>query len=521
MNRVSQLPAIEILANGMSLGGQHSQFLAGVRVMQCLSLPTLCELTLLSGSAASLDLQQLSAGKALRITVEDGALLFDGEITATHHQYGTAGRHETRIRAYDRLHRLRKRQRVQTFADMTVFEIATQLLDGLPITVADFSDELRWPRIVQWQESDLAFLTRIAARIGRRFYLHDGVLHFVALDNEADGVPLVFGESLRDVNIATNPESLCGRLAIHAWDPWHAAADDVHVDAPSYERNIEFGFDQSVGEIGQRLLADRVHQHANALASIAQAEFDRRAAATVQISGTAHGDAALRPGVNIALGGVAEAFEGRYGVGAATHTIDREQGYRTEIDTRLPDVVAEPHTTITTVGEVIDVDDPEGLARVRISLPTFDGIETDWLQVMTTGAGVGKGIIALPDVADRVLVLLPREDPAQAIVLGGLYGAVQPPDSGVQDGSIKRFTFVTPGGQRLCLDDEHNSIVMQTEAGNRVALTPGKVSLKDSRGSTMEMTRQHVRLHANCALDIEAPGNAIRIRGASVDFEDA
>ena len=44
------------------------------------------------------------------------------------------------------------------------------------------------------------------------------------------------------------------------------------------------------------------------------------------------------------------------------------------------------------------------------------------MHVLTPGAGKGKGLIALPDVGDRVLILCSHQDPGQGIVLGGLYG---------------------------------------------------------------------------------------------------
>ena len=44
------------------------------------------------------------------------------------------------------------------------------------------------------------------------------------------------------------------------------------------------------------------------------------------------------------------------------------------------------------------------------------------MEVLSVGAGSGKGLVACPDVDDQVLVLLLHGDPAQGIVLGGLYG---------------------------------------------------------------------------------------------------
>jgi phage baseplate assembly protein gpV len=124
------------------------------------------------------------------------------------------------------------------------------------------------------------------------------------------------------------------------------------------------------------------------------------------------------------------------------------------------------------------------------------------MGVLTPGAGTDKGLVILPDVDDQVLVLFPHEDPAQGVVLGGLYGVGGAYDAGVESGSIKRYTLKTPGGQRVTLDDENNTL-----------------RLENNKGSYVELTPDYVRMHAEADLQIEAPGKKIVITGNSVDFK--
>ncbi|MCI0538967.1 MAG: phage baseplate assembly protein V, partial [Verrucomicrobiales bacterium] len=109
-----------------------------------------------------------------------------------------------------------------------------------------------------------------------------------------------------------------------------------------------------------------------------------------------------------------------------------------------------------------------------------------------------------PDVGDQVLVLCAQEDPAQGLVLGGLYGMRGPPDSGVEGQAVKRFTWVTPGGQRVQLDDQKKSVRFENSAGSYVELTP-----------------DHFAVHAATDLRIEAPGRTVAIRGKAINFEEA
>ena len=148
------------------------------------------------------------------------------------------------------------------------------------------------------------------------------------------------------------------------------------------------------------------------------------------------------------------------------------------------------------------IDDPAKLGRVRVSLPTYGNVETDWMGVLSAGAGAGKGFMTLPDIGDHVLVLFAHKDPGQGVVLGGLYGVQEPPDVGIDGGVVRRYTLLTPGGQRIRLDDGQQTI-----------------RLENSGGSYCELSPQKVRVHAAVDLEIEAPGQRVVIRGKNIDFE--
>ena len=141
---------------------------------------------------------------------------------------------------------------------------------------------------------------------------------------------------------------------------------------------------------------------------------------------------------------------------------------------------------------------------MRVSLPAYADLETEWMQVLSLGAGRGKGLMILPGVGDRVLVLLPDGEPGAGIILGGLYGPQAMPDSGVEGSDTQRYTWLTAGGQRVRLDD-----VAQT------------IRVEDSSGSYVELSPQKVLVHATTRLELEAPGQAVVIRGATIDFERA
>src|SRR5215211_7677204 len=119
-----------------------------------------------------------------------------------------------------------------------------------------------------------------------------------------------------------------------------------------------------------------------------------------------------------------------------------------------------------TVGEVTRVDDPDGLGRVQVALPTFGDVDAGWMPVLGVGAGKNKGLVALPDVGDQVLILLAHGDPARGVVAGGLYGVLGPPDAGVEAGAVQRYALLTPGGQKVQLDDGMRSVRLEDSSGS-------------------------------------------------------
>uniref|UniRef100_UPI00082A69A6 phage baseplate assembly protein V n=1 Tax=Marinobacterium profundum TaxID=1714300 RepID=UPI00082A69A6 len=465
----------------------------------------------------------MAPGAALRISVEGFQdPLFVGQVTAVDFVYGPDAPQQVRVRGYDLLHRLRKRQPVSTHVQVSLAELVRTLVADLGVRVQASSDSPVQQQLVQYRQSDLDMITELADRCGLYFTLRDDVLHILTLEGTGIPVALSLGSSLLEARIGVNSDLACRSVEARGWDPWHAEPHRGRADAPRVGREVDARIDlDRVGGSGQRDIVDVAVQGDRQAEGLAQAELDRRVASEVTLWGVADGNPGLQPGTPVEIHGVAAALEGRYILTAVTHVLDRQQGFLSEIDTAPPVIRAPTQGSSMTLGQVTRVDDPEGLGRVRVMLPNYDEIETGWLGVVVPGAGSGKGLIALPDVDDRVLVLFVNGEPAQSLVLGGLYGTQAPPDSGVEAGAVRRFTLVTPGGQRLLLDDVQETLRIECNDGSFLQLSPQEARMGDSQGSLIELTQDRCRIHAATRLEIEAPGQPVVIRGQSIDFERA
>jgi phage baseplate assembly protein gpV len=267
-------------------------------------------------------------------------------------------------------------------------------------------------------------------------------------------------------------------------------ADDVH------------GLDTSAfGDVGTRILFNRLASDSTEAQALSQADMDRSAARDVIIEATAMGSPEIRPGRIVNVQGVSDNIDGRYTVTVAEHTITEAAGYLTAFSTEPPRIrrVAGPCPAFT-FGTVTDVNDPERLSRVRVKLLLLGDLDSAWMPVVIPGAGVEKGLAILPEVDDEVLIVFPQGDPAYGIVLGGLYGKRKAP--GLVDSGTRPFAFRTGNGQAITLDAEKGLARIETSGGDVVELGPD--------GS---------KIHAKRDLVIEAPGRKLTIRANAIEFE--
>jgi uncharacterized protein involved in type VI secretion and phage assembly len=490
-------------------------------VRQGLSVPTRCELTFTSSSASE-SLPAMLPGAALRLgVVGTEPDLFVGDVTVLEHRYEGDLGHVLRVRAYDRLHRLRKRQTLRAMLELTPHQLAAELARDVGLVVASQRDGPRWPRLVQTRQSDLRLLVEVTEACGLYATVRGEELHLLTLEGTGPPIPLELGSTLHEATLEVNAERALRRVRTLAWDPGRGEILDAEVTSSIIGRVVDIGVDPgSVGGTGRLDLVDAGTPTDERATALAQAELDRRAADEVVLRGTATGHPRLRPGAIIDVGGVQQSFRGRYVVTEAVHAIDAVRGYLVELSTAAPPERHEPAPGPAVVlGRVVGVEDPDGLGRIQVAFGALGDVESSWMQVVGVASGSGKGLVALPDVDDLVLVLLIAGDPAQGVVLGSLYGSEGPYDAGVVGASVKRYSLSTPGGNRLRLDDEHNVLRLEDASGGSVEMADHRITLRDASGNEVELTPERVRIHSEADLVIEAPGHDVRIVGRAVDFE--
>ncbi|MFN8530510.1 MAG: phage baseplate assembly protein V [Anaerolineae bacterium] len=501
------LPTITIQVVGVLIEARFMRGLIGVQVTQVINLPAQCELTFSDPPGALPTPTPLLPGIEIRVLIDGSDVpLFVGQVTAVEHVYTAAREKHLRVRAYDPLHRLRKRQTVRAFSDVSLSDLASQFAGDAGLSVQSEADSPTWHSLIQTEQSDYEFLIALAERCGLYLTVRDGTLHLITLVGTGEALPLKLGESLMEARVEVNGHDSARQITAEGWNAGNLERFDGQIGSARSGRSIEAQvLPADVGANEDFILVNEAAGDASQIAQLAQAELDRRIANEVTLWGVASGDPALQPGAIVDASGLDHEVSGRYVLTECRHTVDTEMGYVTEFSTRVAEPPRRPRAAVLAPATVSAIEDPDSQARVRVRLITYQNVETDWMPVLLHASGANKGLIALPDLDDQVMVLFAGEDPAQGIVLGGVYGGwgsrITPPDTGIESGQRQRFTFLTPGGQRIRMDD-----------------SGGLVRVENNDGSYLEMTPTAVKLHSQQDMTVEAPGKKLVITASMVDF---
>lgn len=496
MNRpLTPRPRLNLTLGGAGIEAALAARLSEALLRQSLGTPAALELVFADPDWTD----SLRPGTPLAAAIE-GRPVFAGAITGLCEEASAAGR-VLRVVARDPLIRLARRQTLRALADVSAEDVAAQLAADLGLGSRSLETTPKRTLVLQHEQTDLDFLADLAARSGLYPVLRDGMLLLLSLAGDGEAaLTLTLGQSLLSCEVALAADRWLPGGTIHSRDPLSLKPRANRASLARQDRVIDLHDPGDDPPGGERMLLNRLGGTDAEAEAMLQATLDRAAAETAVAQGLAEGDPGLIPGRAVTIEGVLPPLAGGHVVTRALHRLSATEGYVTEFSTEAPRLPAPARGPLVAVGRVTDDSDPEKMGRCRIELPDFGGLDAGWMACLAPGAGRRRGMVALPQKGDDLLVLFPEGDPARGILLGGLFGAnALPAEARRQPHGI---VLRTGGGQVLDL------------GGGGAALT-----LATSGGSLLEMEPEGVRLAAAADLVIEAPRRTITIRAAEIRFE--
>jgi phage protein D len=507
--------------------------------------------------------RDLLSGLGLKVgaTITIGALvaddpsptpLLDGEVTAVEAEYDGSGTF-TVLRGYDSSHKLMRGTRAATYQNMTAADIVNKVAtdQGLQAGPVDPGGPV-YEHVLQAQESDWAFLHRLARENDRQLTLEKGSVGFTApvpttgapaagANPDQEALLLDLGIDILRLRTTVTSAEQVPQVAVTGWDV--DAKQSLRSQAQVQTRTLQAGTspaDLSQPYAGASLsLVTVPFGTASECDTMAAALAERLAGSCIEIEGVARGNPKMMAGTAIRISSLGEPFDGAFTLTSVRHGYDPANGYTTQFAV-TGEQERSLHGLVTSGGSagnvpprvygvvpavVTRVDDDKGLDRVKVRFPWLtDTEESDWARVAEPGGGKGRGLHIPFEVDDEVLVAFEHGDMRRPFVVGGLHNGVDPVPATASRGGVSGYvaqgrvverSWVSRSGHRLdFVESQGKSLVTLQSADGSLYL-----DLDQTGGGITINANGSVTVKATNGVVVDAGSSDITMKGGSITLQ--
>lgn len=159
------------------------------------------------------------------------------------------------------------------------------------------------------------------------------------------------------------------------------------------------------------------------------------------------------------------------------------------------------------IGIVTNNNDPDKLGRVKLKFPWLaEDVESTWARVASPAAGAKRGLFAIPEVNDEVLVAFEHGLLDRPFVLGGLWnGKDEVPPNTAKPADVRSLT--SRAGHVIRLDD--------TQQAEKIEI----VSSKGNAKIVLDAAKGTITISTDADLVLESRNGAVKITGSSIELK--
>ncbi|MGB4912735.1 MAG: contractile injection system protein, VgrG/Pvc8 family [Candidatus Dechloromonas phosphoritropha] len=287
-------------------------------------------------------LDQFALGTPIELTlgINSESAVFSGEVTALEPVFGGLDGHDSlKVQAYNRLHRLTFGDHQRTFKDRTSSDIASEIASNLGLTASVDSTNDKHPHLTQINETDLAFLLRLARPLNYEVSVEDKTLSFCKPKPQAGAVvSLTYRRDLVEFTPRQRAMPEGTKVEVRGWDV--KTKKPIVGKAGPGDETAKMGSGQTGAERSAAAFSATSTTHtisapalinADQATQIAKAWYDRQQNTFIKAEGECAGSPLIRAGKTIDIAGVGKVFSATYYVESAKHTIG-PTGYRTRFE---------------------------------------------------------------------------------------------------------------------------------------------------------------------------------------------
>lgn len=536
-----------IKVDGRELSPEVADDLNEVVVEDDLAQPAMFTLRFHDPNFALIDSDQFKLGSEVVVTANkknQHKMLLTAEVTSIE---SILDQHLTLllIRGYDRSHRLYRGHQTRTFLKQTDSQIAHKIASeaGLSADIQATTEQFEY--VIQENQTDMEFLRSRAARIGYRVLGEGRKLvfrHAEATPQQA--TPQTWGTSLLSFRSRTTAVAQPNEVQVRGWDPKTKQAIVGKATAAAKTSQVGDGVtggDAAKKAFGTKATVMETHQPIDTQAGanrMAQAVLDQMTGDYLSAEGYCYGEPTLKAGTLVEIKGIGKRLSGKYFVTATRHTFTQRDGYMTTffVNGQRPQSLLavnsngnrSRHTRVgVVVGIVTNNNDPDKQGRVKVKFPWLDEQEeSNWARLAMPGAGAKRGLIAVPEVNDEVLVAFEHGDMHRPFIVGGLWnGKDAPPMPTVKNGKVEFRSLVTRVGHEIMFQDGEGAskglIQIKTAGGNTIKIsdTDKNIQIK-SQNHTILLDDQGraVKIQSAGELEISGTGGKLKIGPSGVEL---
>jgi len=353
--------------------------------------------------------------------------------------------------------------------------------------------------IIQYRESDFAFLNRLSAEYHEWFFYDGKQLNF-GKPNTQKEISLFYGRDVQEMQYAMEIAPIKNKrfsynpkqnemLLSESTGKVDGTPDLSHAVKAS---NLTFSktFNQP-----SLIRVDNNNDIKNLV------ENEEKANTSELLKVTARGDNA-----GLSIGSIAEitmslrkelAFTteslGKFLITGIKHHIDENGKYHNNFEGKIATTerllvknFEKPQPDMQ-LADVIDNNDPQGQGRIKVKFKweCLTNDVTEWLRVVTPSAGVGdrgnnRGYFAIPEIDDQVMIAFEEGNIARPVVMGSVYHSSSVDSSPLIQNHLK--SIITRSGHLIEFDDNqetqgikitdiHSNIIHIDTKGNNITIT--------------------------------------------------
>jgi phage protein D/phage baseplate assembly protein gpV len=447
------------------------------------------------------------------------------------------------IGAYDKSYRLGNQTDATSHLSITFGGVIREIAGAAGLT-ADVDNTVGSIRFEHIQQSGTPhqFLTDLTRAYGCEWLVDDTKLIVRRRDAAGPVAKYLGASSLRSFSARFSGTEQPESVDVLGWDPSEKKGVNSKIERSSVKNGHTVPITRHVsGDFpGKEAVASPISVSTPADAkAVAEGITHRLSAAQLTGRGEVAVNGKLVPGSVIEIGDLDPNWNGKYYLTGVEHLFGRQQSFTTKFTfgplepTTLVDLFShqaptsrERLTSGITVGTVTDTEDPEGLLRVKVTIPVLRGEnESHWARVISSGAGAARGSMSIPEIGDEVAVVFENGDLQRPYVLGGLWnGRDAAPDVGeiIRNGRVMSRSVTSRTGHRMTYKDGDDP----EDLGVRIDLSDGKTFLElgetkieiTSQDTPIKVTNGKATVELADNGDITLDGNNITIK-AKQDIE--